>query len=418
MEQDAGSESVGRLRTLAIDHIRAERWADLTALEPDLRADGQFWSSLWGPSCAIARWHCERADARDLLEECIAAGFYEPDFGTAFEDSFGTEPDWPALRTRIAASVPPPPVELICWPRAQPIPPLGLARLDETGETRLRARLPEPQASALATAEMLLSWVTRRWRHSGATHDYSQDANVVLDRVERGERFGCREYNIVLAEALNAVQIPARRISLFRRDYHAGAAGAHAVTEAWIDDLGKWALLDGQNGAVWRDADGIPLSALELHRRYERGDRSQLPEFSGSGPNFDAGNDPVAWFGYFHAVGVTDALAWSAGPYVPIMERTTVVESQQLADTTADVAPDLAAIRMGVADRDGPALVFTSDHPYATGFQVTDAGRGATIVPPGQPFPLAREPGEYHATVAVMTRYGALTPHPLHYRVR
>ncbi len=416
MGQDAGSESVGPLRTLAIDHIRAERWTDLVALEPDLRADGQFWSSMWGPSCAVARWHCGRADARDLLEECITAGFYEPDFGTAFEESFGTEPDWPALHARIVASVPPPPVELIRWPCAPPILPLGLSRLDETGEARLAARLPEPQASALATAEMLLGWVTRRWRHTSATHDYSQDANVVLDRVERGERFGCREYNIVLAEALNAVQIPARRISLFRRDYHAGAAGAHAVTEAWIDDLGKWALLDGQNGAVWRDADGIPLSVLELQRRYERDDQ---PEFSGSGPNWDAGGGAAAalWFGQFHAASVTDTLTWSAGPHVPILERTTVVESEQLADTTAGVAPDLAAVRTGVADRDGPALVFTADHPYATGFQVTDADGGAITVPAGQPFPLAREAGEYRATVAVLTRYGTLAPQPLHYRV-
>ncbi len=405
----------GRLRTLAIDHIRAGRWADLVALEPDLRADGQFWSSLWGPSCAIARWHCGRADARDLLEECIAAGFYEPDFETGFEESFGTEPDWPALHARIAASVPPPPVELIRWPCARPIPPLGLARLDESGSARLAARLPEPQASALATAEMLLGWVTRRWRHSSASHDASQDANVVLDRVEGGERFACVEYNVVLAQALNAVQIPARRITLFRRDYHAGAAGAHAVTEAWIDDLGRWALLDGQNGAVWRDADGVPLSVLEMQRRYERGDR---PEFSGSGPNFDAANDPAAWFGYFHAVGVAGTLAWSAGPYLPILERTRVIESELLADTTADVAPDLAEIRTGVADREGPALVFTTDHPYATGFQVTDAERGTTTVPPGESFPLAREAGEYRATVAVATRYGALTPQPLHYRVR
>ena len=276
----------GRLRTLAIDHIRAGRWADLVALEPDLRADGQFWSSLWGPSCAIARWHCGRADARDLLEECIAAGFYEPDFETGFEESFGTEPDWPTL---------------------------------------------------------------------------------------------------------------------------------HARTEAWIDDLGRWALLDGQNGAVWRDADGVPLSVLEMQRRYERGDR---PEFSGSGPNFDAANDPAAWFGYFHAVGVAGTLAWSAGPYLPILERTRVIESELLADTTADVAPDLAEIRTGVADREGPALVFTTDHPYATGFQVTDAERGTTTVPPGESFPLAREAGEYRATVAVATRYGALTPQPLHYRVR
>ena len=414
MGQDAGSESVGRLRTLAIDHMRAERWAELVALEPELRADVQFWSSMWGPSCAIARWHCGRADARDLLEECIATGFYEPDFGTAFEESFGTEAGWPELHARIAASVPPPPVELIGWPCARPVPPLGLSRLDETGEARLTARLPEPQASALATAEMMLGWVTRRWRHSGATHDYSQDANVVLDRVEGGERFGCREYNVVLAQALNAVQIPARRITLFRRDYHAGAAGAHAVTEAWIDDLGKWTLLDGQNGAVWRDADGIPLSVLEMQHRYERGDR---PEFSGSGPNFDAGNDPAAWFGYFHAVSVTDTLAWSAGRYLPILERTRVIESVLLADTTADVAPDLAEIRTGVADHEGPALVFTTDHPYATGFQVTDAGGGATAIRPTKSFPLAREAGEYLLKVAVMTRYGTLTPKPLHYLV-
>jgi hypothetical protein len=407
-------EETSQLRTRATDHIRAGRWGDLLALEPDLRADGEFWASLWGPYCAVARWYEGRDDARDLLDECIAAGIYEPDFGTLFKDSFGTEPDWPALHTRIAASVPPPPVELIRWPCARPTLPLGLARLDRAGEARLAARVPEPHASALATAEMLLGWVTSRWRHSGANHDGSQDANVVLDRVERGERFACLEYNIVLAQALNAVQVPARRISLFRRDYHAGIGGAHSVTEAWIDDLGKWALLDGQNGAVWRGPDGIPLGALELQDRYLRGDQ---PEFSGSGPNFDAGQ-AAAWFTYFHTVSVKDALAWSAGPYVPVLEGTTVIESGRLADTADGFAPDLAAIGTGVTDQQGPALVFTADHPYATGFQVTDAERGAVTVPPTGPFPLAREAGEYHLTVSVTTRYGALTPQPLHYLVR
>ena len=402
-----------QLRTRATDHIRGRRWGDLLALEPDLRADGEFWASLWGPYCAVARWYEGRAGARDLLEECIAAGIYEPDFGTLFKDSFGTEPDWPTLQARIAASVPPPPVELIRWPCARPTLPLGLARLDRAGEARLAARVPDPQASALATAEMLLAWVTCRWRHSGASHDESQDANVVLDRVERGERFACLEYNIVLAQALNAVQVPARRISLFRRDYHAGIGGAHSVTEAWIDDLGKWALLDGQNGAVWRDTDGIPLSVLEMQHRYLGGDR---PEFSGSGPNFDS-TDAAAWFTYFHTVAVKDAMAWSAGPYGPILERTSVIESQRLADSSDGIAPDLAAISTGVTGHQGPAVVFTTDHPYTTGFQVTDAERGATTVPAGQPFPLAREAGDYHLTVAAMTRYGTLTPQPLHYRV-
>jgi len=170
--------------------------------------------------------------------------------------------DWPALRARIEDNAPLPPVALVRWPCSSPILPLGLSRLDAAGATRLTARLPQPQASALATAEMLLGWVTDRWPHSGSSLEAFNDANVVLDRVEQGERFACGEYTLVLTQALNALQIPARPISLFRLDYYAGLGTGHVVTEAWIDDLGKWVVLDGQNGAVWRDAAGTPLGVL------------------------------------------------------------------------------------------------------------------------------------------------------------
>jgi transglutaminase superfamily protein len=415
MGQDDAPAAADALRNLATDYARAHRWADLLLLEPGLRADREYWTSFWGPACAVARWHEGSADARELLEDCIDQGFHDLEpFGTMFGESFGTEPDWPGLLARIHANVPPAPLELVRWPCAPPVPPLGLSRLDAAGTAALAARLPEPRPSALDTAEMLLAWVTGRWRHSSAIHDQSGDANVVLDRVERGERFACVEYTTVLTQALNAVQIPARPLSLFRPDYHAGLGTGHAVTEAWIDDLGKWALLDGQNGAVWRDADGVPLSALELQGRYLAG---AWPEFSGSGPNFHA-DDAGEWFKYFYAVAVTGVLAWSAGPYVPIMEVSRVIPSQRISGTTDGVAPDLAAIRTGVADREGPALVFTTDHPYATGFQLTGAERGAITVPAGEPLPLARKAGEYHLTVGVVTRYGTLTPQPLHYRVR
>jgi len=240
---------------------------------------------------------------------------------------------------------------------------------------------------------------------------------VVLDRVERGERFACVEYTTVLTQALNAVRIPARPISLFRADYHAGLGTGHAVTEAWIDDLGKWALLDGQNGAVWRDADGVPLGVLELHRRHLAGDR---PEFTGSGPNFNAA-DAGEWFSYFHAFSVTGALAWSAGPYVPIMEVSRVIRSQRLADTDADFVPDLAAISTGVTDQDGAAVVFHSEHPYAEGFVVTNAdgtGTGAINLDRERPLPLGGPGGTHRLTVATRTSYGTLTAHPLHYVVR
>jgi hypothetical protein len=405
---------VGQLRTLVTDHIRAGRWAELVALEPALRADTEYWPSWWMAACAIGRWHEGRADARDLLEECIALGFHDMEpFGTLFDNSFGTEEDWPALRARIEANAQLPPVALVRWPCSRPILPLGLSRLNAPGAARLAARLPQPQASALATAEMLLGWVTERWRHSGGSHDAPQDANVVLDRVERGERFAGAEYTVVLTQALNAVQIPARPISLFRLDYHVGAGTAHAATEAWVDDLGKWALLDGQNGAVWRDAAGMPLSVLELQQRYLIGDQ---PEYSGRGQNFDA-NDAAEWFKYFYAATVTGALAWSPEPYVPVREGTTVIASQRLIEATANVAPDLAAISTGVADHQGPALMFSTDHPYATGFQVTDADGRTTGLDPGQPFRFAREEGEHDLTVAIKTRYGTLTPQQLVYVV-
>ncbi len=403
------------LRTLAIDHVRAQRWAELATLVSALRADTTYWPGLWGPACAVAVWHAGRPDARDLLEECLLGGFHDLNmFGTAFQDSFGTDPDGPELLARITANVPAPPVELVRWPTARPLLPLGLCRLDPDGAARLAARLPEPEPSAWATAKRLLGWATNRWRHTSASHDKSGDANVVLDRVERGERFACREYTLVLTQALNAVQIPARQICLLKAAYHAGIGTAHAVTEAWIDDLGRWAVLDGQNGAYWHDDDGVPLGVLELKRRCRAGEQ---PEFTGGGPNFDPGDTSV-WFSHFHTASVYPGLAWSAGPFVPIMEDARVFPCDRLADSDADVAPDLAAISTGVVDHGGVALIFDSDHPYATGFVVTGAGGEAATLAPRQPFALAKTPGEHMLSVATRTRYGTLAAQPLQYVVR
>jgi hypothetical protein len=214
MAETLNSAAVDQARSAATDYLRSHRWADVLALEPALRDDREYWVSVWAAACAIASWHEGRPDARDLLEECISEGFHDLlPLGDLFENSFGTEPDWPALRARIAANVPLPPVELLRWPCSRPTLSLGLSRLDAAGEGRLASRLPELPPDALGAAELLLGWVTNRWRHSGANHDPSKDANVVLDRVEGGDRFACVEYTIVLTQALNAMRIPARPIA-------------------------------------------------------------------------------------------------------------------------------------------------------------------------------------------------------------
>jgi hypothetical protein len=415
MNAPEDTSALDKLRTQATDVLREQDWASLAGLESALRADTDYWASIWGPACAVAAWHQGRADARDLLEECIRGGFHQTDLlGTVFDESFGTEPDGAELRVRIEANLPPPPVELVRWPCARPILPLGLFRLDAAGEARLAARLPAPQPSAWATAQAMLAWVTNRWRHTAASHDDSGDANVVLDRVERGDRFACKEFTIVLTQALNAARIPARRISLFQANYYANIGSGHAVSEAWVDDLGKWVLLDGQNGAFWRDDGGTPLSLLELQQRYRAGGR---PDFDGTGHNFIP-DDAGTWFSFFGTALISKGLAWSAGPYIPISEGTFVNRCARLADSDADAAPDLAAISTGITDQEGVALTFGSDHPYAVGALVTGRDGVAAELGQGEPFRLAGTPGEHMLSVATRTGYGALTAQPLEYVIR
>ncbi len=409
------AEGLAGLRTRAIDLLRAEDWAGVLALQDELREDTEYWTQIWGPSCAVAAGLAAQPAGWELLEDCVTDGFYQlADVGTQYFDAaFGAHPGWPDLRARIEANLPPPPVELLRWPRA----PLGkplLSRLDEEGEKRLAGRLPARQASAWATAHELLIWVANRWRHIGVNHEPAVDANVVLDRVERGERFACREYTTVLTHALNAVQIPARRISLFRAGYHAGVGGGHAVTEGWIDDLGKWVLLDGQNGAIWRDRDGTPLGLLELQRRYHAGDQ---PAFDGTGHNFNAA-DAATWFTFFHTASVMGLLAWSDGPYVPIMEGSTILFTERLVASADESTQDLALISTGVTDHDGLALSFVASHPYATGFDVVTPGGQVTSLATGQPLRLGRTTGEYQLAVAARTPYGTLAQQPLEYLVR
>jgi Transglutaminase-like superfamily len=409
------ADGLSHLRTQATDLLRDEDWAGVLALQHKLREDTEYWTQIWGPSCAVAAALTGHPGAWELLEECVSDGFYQlADLGAeVFDEAFGASPDWPDLRARIEANLPLAPVELIRWPTAPPGAPL-LSRLDELGERRLAERLPARLPGAWQTAEQLLAWVTSRWRHIGTNHEPAVNANAVLDRVERGERFACREYTIVLTQALNAVQIPARRISLYREGYYAGVGGGHAVTEAWIDDLGKWVLLDGQNGAVWRDDSGTPLGLLELQRLYQAGDQ---PEFDGTGDNFNADDAPV-WFTYFQTATVTGQLGWSDGPYVPILEGSIVIATERLAASDDDAAPDLALISTGVADEDGLALTFSSSHPYVTGFEITASNGLVSGLAAGQPFPLARAPGRYRLTVATRTPYATLAPQRAEYLVR
>lgn len=304
-------------------------------------------------------------------------------------------------------------LRLLRWPEQTPAFPVHLFEVPPTRLTELRQRIPKPEETAWATARTLLAWVSRRWDHDGERRVEHDDAVYVLERVEAGERFACTEYAIVLSQALNALGIPARRVSLRTADHHVGVGKAHVVAEAWIDDLGRWVVLDGQNGMFWADADGTPLGLAELLERHAQPRGVRHVELARPMSDMAA----RAWLAYFHTASPT-GVGLVSPPYSPILQGIHVIESLRLSTDVGAASPDYAEIATGVMPvGHGPALSFGTAHPHAAGFLVHHRRQDWSLAPYGRwPIPLDR-PGPQTATVATVTRYGPLRSHEIRFSV-
>jgi hypothetical protein len=396
-----------QLRTKARDLSTEGDWAGLLALRADLEHDSKYWSDWWGPLCAIAARQTRDPGAMDLLEDLVRTGFCQPKFlGRQLESAFRGDPEWPELLDRMARNVPAAPLVLTEWPVITPAAPLGLLDLPHrAGE--LRALAPPPLASAWQTALAALDWVTYLWQAAGA-HMEIDDAVECLRRVGEGQRFACAEYSLVLAQALNAVGIPARRLSLRQDNYHVGVGRGHAVCEAWIDDLCLWVVLDGQNGLYWTGDDGRPLGAVELQEAAISG--GLRPDYVTSRNDVGDG-DADRWFSYFGGVFSSAAGTWAPGSFGVVFQGTRLATSNRLEHRPDALYPDLSELGVETAlDGERPALRLASAHPYACGF-VTDEN-----LLPAAVLPLDQAPGDHEVRLAACTNYGALPARPLCYR--
>lgn len=139
----------------------------------------------------------------------------------------------------------------------------------DTNLIRLRSRWPVAELVKNAQNEqekvlLLLNWVRKRWEHNGWNDAKTNNACLILERAEKGEKFRCVEYGIVLKNVLMATGLKARTLGLMTRDVAKTKAGAgHVLTEVWLRDRQKWALVDAQFDAM-PVLDGIPLNAVEL----------------------------------------------------------------------------------------------------------------------------------------------------------
>jgi transglutaminase-like putative cysteine protease len=125
-------------------------------------------------------------------------------------------------------------------------------------------------------------WVRSRWEHNGSNEPQKRDPISILHEAAEGKRFRCVEYAIVLAAALNAVDVPARVVSLKTADAETRKSGAgHVVAEAWLAERGKWIMVDGQFDVI-PVLDGVPLNAVELQQAIARGERGlHVDSYSG-----------------------------------------------------------------------------------------------------------------------------------------
>ena len=112
----------------------------------------------------------------------------------------------------------------------------------------------------------VLNWVHSQWNHDGMNEPSKNDALTILKEAHEGKSFRCVEYGIVTAACLNALGFKARTLGLQTKDVETAESGAgHVLTEVWLNDLQKWAMLDGQWNAM-PVLNNIPLNAVELQK--------------------------------------------------------------------------------------------------------------------------------------------------------
>jgi hypothetical protein len=402
------------LRLQAEQSMRAKDDRTLLDLSSELRSDEECWVHLWAPAVAIAARRLGSPDALAILEEAVAGGFRQPElFDGELEKQFCDDAGWPEIQRRMQAEVPLPLLELLQWPDAGAVVPVELYEISPARLEALRERLPAKAASAWETATRLLAWVHQRWVHAN-DHVDEPDALEVLERVDKGARFACVEYSIVLSQALNAVGIPARRVDLRQRGHHVGIGRSHVVSEAWIDDLDRWVLLDGQNGSYWVGSDDAPLGVRELQRLHSAGD---VPRFVGAGDVASlSGNQAAAWFSYFASV-TTTGCTWASAGFTPIFQGIRVIRTPRLLHDGDLAYPRLSGLSTGLAGTVvEPVVRFRAYHPYASGVRLRTGS--AVIDLDDAEWKLDLSPGTHELTVSVLTPYGETSGLPFSYVVR
>lgn len=112
----------------------------------------------------------------------------------------------------------------------------------------------------------ILNWVHHQWKHDGNSSPKKNDAISILNEVRKGGRFPCFAYAIVLRDQLTAQGYKARIIYLKTKDAATRKdSPGHVATEVYLNDIKKWAFIDGQFN-IMPTLNDEPLNAAEFQK--------------------------------------------------------------------------------------------------------------------------------------------------------
>ncbi len=120
---------------------------------------------------------------------------------------------------------------------------------------------------------LLRGWARRQWEPAAADFSYPPwDAGEILKLARGGNRGFCAQYAVVFLQAALSLGLHARYIDL----------PGHFLTAVWSDEHHKWVAMDPYNDAHY-ERGGVPLSGMEMHLAYLRGEGAGIEEVSSSG---------------------------------------------------------------------------------------------------------------------------------------
>ncbi len=140
------------------------------------------------------------------------------------------------------------------------------AYFDELRKKYPVAQLIKKDRNDMQKVLTILNWTHNQWKHDGGNAPKANDAISILNEAKAGGRFPCFAYAIVLRDQLIAQGYKARVLYLKTKDAETrkGSPG-HVATEVYLNDLKKWAFIDGQFN-IMPTLNGKPLNAVEFQQ--------------------------------------------------------------------------------------------------------------------------------------------------------